>query len=62
MSKLNPYAKAIVSAALAGLAAVGVAITDGQVTAVEYVVIASAVVGTLATIWGVPNAKEKVSE
>lgn len=55
---MNKYAKAIVGAVMAGLAATGTALADGQVTAVEYTVIASAVVGALALIWAVPNEEE----
>lgn len=52
---MDKYAKAIVGAVMAFLGALGTALTDGSVTANEWVTIASFTVGALAVIWGVPN-------
>lgn len=47
--------KAVVGALLAGLTALGTALADGQVTSVEGVGIAVAVLATYATVFGVTN-------
>lgn len=65
--KLNPYAKAIVAALIAGLAMLEAGmdpvIVDGQVieaagelTRTELVRIGSAIAAALGLVWGVPNA------
>lgn len=54
---LKPYAKAIVGALVAGLGVLGTALTDGQVTSVEWVGVASATLVALAAVWGVPNTQ-----
>jgi hypothetical protein len=51
----SPIAKAIVGALLAGLTALGTALTDDIVTAAEWVGVAVATVGTYAGVWRVPN-------
>ena len=48
-------AKAIVGAVLAGLAALGTALADGNVSDVEIVGIAIALLGTYGTVFGVRN-------
>ncbi|MGW9196043.1 hypothetical protein [Micromonospora chersina] len=53
--KLKPYAKAIVGAAVAGLTALGAALTDDQVTTVEWVGVAVATLAALGVVWAVPN-------
>lgn len=53
---MSKYAKAIMGGLTAGLAALGTALADGQVTATEWVVVAGAVVAGLGFVWGVPNA------
>lgn len=54
----NPatYAKAIVSAAIAGLTALGTALTDGDVTGQEWTGIAVATLAALGIVYAVPNA------
>lgn len=51
----KPYAKAITGAVVAGLTALGTALTDGAVTPVEQVTIALATLTGLAAVWAVPN-------
>lgn len=58
MSKFNPYAKAIVAAVMAGLAAYQAALITPGVSAGEWAGIAVAVVGAFAVVWGVPNVTE----
>lgn len=52
---LKPYAKAIVGAAVAGLTALGTALTDDRVTTVEWVGVAVATLGALGIVYAVPN-------
>lgn len=54
--KPSEYAKAIVGAILAGLTALGTAVVDGNLDAVEWIGIAAAVVATFGTVFRVPNA------
>ena len=49
------YAKAVVAAVLAGLAALGTALADGHVTGVEWTIVAAAALTALGTVWGIPN-------
>lgn len=49
------YAKAAVGAAIAGLGALGTALTDGHVTGVEWVAVAIATLTALAAVWRIPN-------
>lgn len=49
------YAKAIVGALLAGLTALGTALTDGAVTATEWVGVAVAALATFGGVFGVRN-------
>ncbi|MER6064820.1 hypothetical protein ABT167_27335 [Streptomyces sp. NPDC001792] len=53
--KVSKMWKAIVSGAAAGAAAAATAVQDGQVTTVEGVTIALAVLGALGVTWAVPN-------
>lgn len=61
MSTLDKYAKALVAAALAVLAALLPAVGDGHITATEIVIMVTAGLTTLATVWGVPNARTLIS-
>lgn len=56
MEKIAPYAKSIVAALVAGLGALGTALTDGGVSAQEWVAVASATLVGLGVVFGVPNA------
>jgi hypothetical protein len=55
------YAKAIVALILAFLGALGTALTDGVVTPLEWVAVATATVTTAGTVWAVPNKTESVA-
>lgn len=55
MTGVLPYAKAIVGALVAGLGALGTALTDGAVSAQEWVAVASATLVALGVVFGVPN-------
>jgi hypothetical protein len=48
--------KAIFGGLLAGLSALGTALADSNLTALELVGVATAVVATAATVYGVTNA------
>ena len=61
MSKIAPYGKAVVGFQIAGLTALYVALSDGSVTASEWVGVALAALGTLAGVYATPwrpNKKE----
>lgn len=49
-------AKAVVGGVLAGLTALGTALTDGAVSPDEWVAVAVATLGTYAAVFGVRNA------
>ncbi|MEU4675733.1 hypothetical protein [Micromonospora sp. NPDC023737] len=53
--KVNPYAKAVVGAAVAGLTALGTALADNTVTASEWVGVAVATLAALGVVYAVPN-------
>ncbi|MEV0425380.1 hypothetical protein [Micromonospora sp. NPDC050495] len=53
--KWNPYAKAIVGGAVAGLTALGTALADDRVTASEWVGVAVATLAALGIVYAVPN-------
>lgn len=53
---IDRYAKAIVGGVLAGLGTMYTALLDQVITAPEWVLIASSVVGNVVLIWAVPNA------
>ncbi len=52
----KPY-KAIVGGVLAGLTALGTALTDNAVSPAEWVGVAVAALGTFAGVFGTPNPK-----
>lgn len=56
----NPaaYAKAIVAALIAGLTALGTALTDGDLTAAEIVGCIVAALVALGAVYGTPNAPD----
>ncbi len=53
--RVSKYAKAVVAAAIAGLGAVGTALTDDVITTGEWWTVAAAVAGALGITWAVPN-------
>lgn len=53
---MDKYAKAIIGTVTAAVGAIGTALTDGHITATEWVVVASVALTALGFIWGVPNA------
>ncbi len=55
MKKIAPYAKAIIGAAVAGLASAQQALDDGVISSAEGVGIASATLAALALVWAIPN-------
>lgn len=57
----NPleYAKAIAGAILAGLGVLYVALSDGAVSAQEWVGVSQAALAAFAVVWGLPNAAKK---
>jgi hypothetical protein len=57
---MDKYAKAVMGGLTSGLGALGTALADGQVTAVEWVLVAAALVAGLGFVWGVPNAKPQL--
>lgn len=54
------YAKAILGAVAAGLGTLQIALADESVTAAEWGSAVVAALLTLAAVWGVPNAGQKV--
>lgn len=55
MTKIAPYAKAITGAAIAGLGALGTALTDERVTSAEWVAVATATLTASLVVWAMPN-------
>ena len=55
MDKFKPYAKAIIGALVAGLTALGTALTDDTVTGAEWVAVAVATLTALGVVYAVPN-------
>lgn len=53
------YAKAIAGAVLAGLGALYLGLSDGVVTAQEWVGVAQTSLATFAGVWGIPNAAKQ---
>jgi hypothetical protein len=49
--------KGLAAAASAGIASYGVAVTDGRVTAEEWITLAVAAIGAGLIVWAVPNRK-----
>lgn len=52
---IRPYMKAIVGGLVAGLTALGTAMTDGTVSTAEWVGIAVATLGALGIVYATPN-------
>jgi hypothetical protein len=48
------YAKALVAGAIAGLGSLSAAITDGHVSPVEWIAVASATLVAAAAVWQIP--------
>lgn len=55
MNKIAPYLKAITGAIVAGLTALGAALSDNEVTAGEWVTVAIAFFAGLGLVWAIPN-------
>lgn len=55
MIRVSKVWKAVVGGAVAGCAAAGTAVQDGQLTTAEIVTIVIAAVGGLGIVWRVPN-------
>ena len=53
--KINSVAKGIIAALVAGLGALQVASTDGRITTMEWIQVASALAAAYGFVWGVPN-------
>ncbi|MFG2165503.1 hypothetical protein [Micromonospora chersina] len=51
----KPYAKSIIGGLVAGLTALGTALTDNQVTTSEWVGVAIAALAALGIVYAVPN-------
>ena len=54
--------KAVVGALVAGLGALTTALSDGSVTASEWVTVALATVVAAGGVWGVPNLAKDVKD
>lgn len=52
---IKPYMKAIVGGLVAGLTALGTAMTDDTVTTAEWVGVAVAALGALGIVYATPN-------
>jgi hypothetical protein len=61
MTTLAPYAKAIIGALIAGLTAIATALTDGGVSASEWVTAAIATLVALGGVYAIPNANPAVT-
>lgn len=55
MMKPQEYAKAIVGAMLAGLAALATGLSDSVMTPVEWIMVATAVLTAGVAVFGIPN-------
>lgn len=55
LDRLAPYRKAIVAFVVPGLVALGAALADGRVTAVEVVGVLVAALGSSGAVYAVPN-------
>ena len=60
MSNIGLYAKAVSAAVAAGLTSAITALSDGNITAFEWTVIAGAFLAGLVGVWAVPNMPEGV--
>jgi len=52
---MEKYLKAFFGAVVAGLGALGTAYTDGEMTGVEWIVVALATLTAFGAVWGVKN-------
>ena len=59
---IKPYAKAIVGGLVAGLTALGTAMTDDTVTTAEWVGVAVATLGALGIVYATPNRDRQPAE
>lgn len=59
---VKPYMKAIVGALVAGLTALGTAMTDDAVSTAEWVGVAVATLGALGVIYATPNTDPSTSD
>lgn len=57
MNKIAPYAKAVTAGVVAFCGGLGVALTDGHVTAGEWCTIVPATVVAVAAVFGVKNTE-----
>jgi hypothetical protein len=55
MSRIAPYAKALIGALVAGLASLQQSLDDNMVTAQEGTGVAVAFLSGLALVWAIPN-------
>jgi hypothetical protein len=55
VTPVKEQVKAITGGVLAGLVALGTALADGGVTPLEWVLVATAVVGTYGGVYGIPQ-------
>lgn len=55
LTRFEPYLKAIVAAAIAGLTSVTTALADDSVSSLEGVTAALAVLVAFSAVWAVPN-------
>lgn len=55
MRSIKPYMKAVVGGLVAGLTALGTAITDDKITTAEWVGVAVATLGALGIVYATPN-------
>ena len=55
LGKIAPYRKAITGALIGALTMLGTALTDGHVTAAEWVAVLLAAVASGGGVWAVPN-------
>lgn len=55
MTKIAPYAKALIGALIAGLASLQQGLDNGAVSAQEWTGVAIATLSGLALVWAIPN-------
>lgn len=59
---IQPYLKAVVGGAVAGLTALATAMSDDTVTRTEWIGVAVAVVGALGVVYATPNRPPVITE
>lgn len=59
---VKPYLKAIVGGLVAGLTALGTAMTDDTVSTAEWVAVAVATLGALGVVYATPNGAPSSEE